>query len=135
MSFTLHFCLALCCLARPPVLLWLSPGDGWDAVTWYCWATIENQGAGVKYIGYQVYVWWMCLCYLTCHAYTPWWREKVMVYYYYYYYYYQLLWRRTINYTVVYSYPVIPSSLFIWIGSLKFVTHQNWITFTLCEGV
>ena len=28
-----HFCLALCFSARPPVLWWLSPGEGWDAVT------------------------------------------------------------------------------------------------------
>ena len=29
-----HFCLAPCVLSnRPPVIWWLSPGEGWDAVT------------------------------------------------------------------------------------------------------
>ena len=37
---------------RPPVFLWLSPGEGWDAVT-NCkkGETTENQGADVKYKG------------------------------------------------------------------------------------
>ena len=30
-------------------------------------ATAENQGAGVKYVGYGVYVGGLCVCYPTCH--------------------------------------------------------------------
>ena len=37
--------------------------------------TTENQGSGVKYMGYGVY--------LDDCVYPPWCREKVMVYYYY----------------------------------------------------
>ena len=38
---------------RPPVLWWLSSGEGWDAVGINCkkCATTENQGADVKYVG------------------------------------------------------------------------------------
>ena len=55
MSFTLPFVLS----GGPSVLLWLSPGEGWDAVI--CCGTVginckktattENQGAGVNYMG------------------------------------------------------------------------------------
>ena len=70
----------------PPVLWWLSPGEGWDAVRTNCKksTTTKNQGSGVKYIAKGcmlddcMYV--ICLDMTT----TPWWREKVMVYYYYY---------------------------------------------------
>ena len=38
---------------RPPVLLWLSPGEEWDAVGINCKnsSTTEYQGADVKYMG------------------------------------------------------------------------------------
>ena len=38
---------------RPPVLWWLSPGEGWDVVGINCknGATTENKGADVKYMG------------------------------------------------------------------------------------
>ena len=38
---------------RPPVLLWLSHGEGRDAVGIKCekGATTENVGSGVKYMG------------------------------------------------------------------------------------
>ena len=40
-------------LDLPPVLWWLSPGEGWDAVWVNCKkdATTENQGAGKTYMG------------------------------------------------------------------------------------
>ena len=33
MSYTRPILLSLCLSDRPPVLCWLSPGEGWDAVT------------------------------------------------------------------------------------------------------
>ena len=58
---------------RPPVLWWLSPREGRDAVTWCGWdnckkgATTENQGSGVKYIKAILII--VCVCYLTWHDY------------------------------------------------------------------
>ena len=44
-------------------------------------ATIENQGADVKYMGYAVYI-DDCMCVIKLDMTNPpWWREKVMVYY------------------------------------------------------
>ena len=62
MSFTLPFLLLLFHVffsfgPPPPVLWWLSPGED-DAVGINCkmGATTANQGAGVKYSCYGVYV-------------------------------------------------------------------------------
>ena len=50
---------------RPPMHLWLSPGEMWDAISpiTRCdrvncrkGANTETQGAGVKNMGYEVYV-------------------------------------------------------------------------------
>ena len=46
-------------LDRPPVLWWLSHGEGRDAIHYMLWlsinckkgATTENHGAGIKHIG------------------------------------------------------------------------------------
>ena len=50
----------------PPVLWWLSLGEGQNAVVINREksATTENQGADVKYVGYGVYV-DDCVCYLA----------------------------------------------------------------------
>ena len=52
-----HFAWHCVLSDRPPVLWWLSHGEGMDAFTWCGWdncnngATTENQGSVVKYMG------------------------------------------------------------------------------------
>ena len=41
-----HFCLTLCSSDRPPVLWWLSPGEGRDAVTWCGWDKLKGAKIG-----------------------------------------------------------------------------------------
>ena len=48
-----NFALASVLSDHPPMLWWLSPGEGWDAVGRNCEkGTITlNQGSGLKYMG------------------------------------------------------------------------------------
>ena len=58
MSFTLPTLLVTILSDRPPAIWWLSPGKGREAVGIKCEkrATTENQGSGVKYMSYGVYL-------------------------------------------------------------------------------
>ena len=79
-SFTLLFCLALCSFGPPSRAIvvitrkevgCLSSWQVHDAVGRNSkkGTTTENQGAGVKYMGYRVHVGWLCVCYLTLYDY------------------------------------------------------------------
>ena len=45
---------------RPPVLWWLSPGEGWAAVTWCGWEKLEK---GRRCLVYELrgVCWWLCV--------------------------------------------------------------------------
>ena len=70
-----HFCW-LCVLSdRPPVRLWLSPGEGWDAVTWWGWDKLWKwrnywkSRRRCQVYGLRGVCWWLCVCYMTWHDY------------------------------------------------------------------
>ena len=62
-------------LDRPPVLWWLSPGEGWDAVTWCGWDKLwKGRNYSIPTRRCQVYglwrvCWWLYVRYLTWHDY------------------------------------------------------------------
>ena len=60
-----HFWLALCSFWPPSRARWLSPGEGWDAVTWNCWdkLKIKTQMASIWAKGCMFMI--VCVCYLT----------------------------------------------------------------------
>ena len=78
------FLLGSCSFGLPPVLWWLSPGEGWYAIIW-CGGKNCKKGATVGY-------------YLAT---SPWWWEKVIVYYYNYYYYYYTITSITIQKKII----------------------------------
>ena len=82
MSFTRRFFAWPCDLSdRSPVLWWLSPGEGWDAVTWGGWDKLwKGHNCCISKLRCQVYglrgvwfidwlIYWLCVCYLTWHDY------------------------------------------------------------------
>ena len=73
---------------RPPMLWWLSHGEGRDAVTYAVGinckngATTEKSRLGCRVSGLRGVSWWLCVCFFWLDMTTPpWCREKVMVYY------------------------------------------------------
>ena len=89
MSFTRPFLLSAALSDRPPVLWWLSHGEGRDAVTWCGWdKLLKGRNYWKSRLRCQVYglmvvSWWLCLYVMWLDmTTTPWWREKVMGYYY-----------------------------------------------------
>ena len=87
MSFTRNFSWPCVPLDHPPLLWWLSPGEGWDAVTWCGWDKLwKGRNYWKSRRRCQVYGLRRavgCLCVIWLGKTTPpWWREKVMLYYY-----------------------------------------------------
>ena len=65
-----------------PVLWWLSPGEGWDAVSWCMVRTYETKiKAHMSSIWAKGFMLDDCVCYLTWHDYHSLVRENVFVYY------------------------------------------------------
>ena len=59
---------------RPPMLWWLSPGKGWDAVTWCGWGKLKKGRNYWKSLKEQVSSIWANMfddyvCYLASHDY------------------------------------------------------------------
>ena len=60
--------------ACPPVVWWLSSGEGWDDVTWFGWDKLWKElnywklRPRCQVYGLRGVWWWLCLSYLTWHV-------------------------------------------------------------------